>query len=349
MVKTAGSCALYYSGAIDLRANLPRRQAVVLGLHRVVEDFEASSRDTMPSMLISTDTLERYLDWIGRRHRFASLDEILETGSRAGRERLVALTFDDGYQDIYHHAFPLLQRKRIPFAVFVVTGLVGTDRLQIHDELFLLLRKSAKSWGAQSGARLLELLEQLNLGQKFGSLPSDVMERTRALLHACPQRELIRVIEALRGAVGPIATPPDLRALTWPMIEEMHAAGVTIGSHTATHALLTNETPDRVAAELLGSKRAIESRIGAKVSHFAYPDGKFNSAVVVSTAHAGYQAGYTICRHRDPVSPRLTIPRLMLWEKAGANVNGHPSPAVLSWLMDATAGATGACRERHAA
>lgn len=41
----------------------------------------------------------------------------------------VALTFDDGYEDVYTHGFPLLKSLRIPATLFVVTGDVGKKNL----------------------------------------------------------------------------------------------------------------------------------------------------------------------------------------------------------------------------
>ena len=93
-------------------------------------------------MLISTAMLERHIEWLAKRFAFASLDEIalhLEA-DRPFRRPVTAITFDDGYSDVYYHAYPLLQRKGIPAAVFVVTGLIGTGRPQIFDRFYLMLQ-----------------------------------------------------------------------------------------------------------------------------------------------------------------------------------------------------------------
>src|SRR4029453_14050245 len=106
--------------------------------HRVVEKFERSVRYAIPSMLISTPMLERHIDWRAEVFSIVSVDEIGNyfENPRACSKPLAAITFDDGYSDVYHHAYPLLQRKGCPGAVFVVTGLVSTGRAQVFDRLY---------------------------------------------------------------------------------------------------------------------------------------------------------------------------------------------------------------------
>jgi peptidoglycan/xylan/chitin deacetylase (PgdA/CDA1 family) len=115
------------------------------------------------------------------------------------------------------------------------------------------------------------------------------------------------------------------------MVGEMHRAGLTIGSHTRSHALLTNESPERVRDELWGSRLELEQRLGAPVRHFAYPDGRFNAGLVDQVASAGYRFAYTTCRHRER-QYRMTVPRRLLWENSSRGVSKGFSPAVMSCL-----------------
>src|SRR5882672_10181139 len=149
-LKTAIAAAITKAHDHGLAGPLARRayRPLVLGYHRVVEDFDAEARVEMPSMLTSRVMFERHLECLGRSFTFVSLDEIgdrLLNGLPFDRP-VAAITFDDGYQDVYELALPILERKGIPAAMFVVTDLVGRPAWQIHDKLYHLVAKAFRSW-----------------------------------------------------------------------------------------------------------------------------------------------------------------------------------------------------------
>ena len=303
------------------QTGIARREApFIVGYHRTVAEFPVDEKATIPSLCISVKMLERQLDWIGQHFRFVSLDELSAVKGTA--KPVAAVTFDDGYEDFYRYAFPLLKRKGIPATVFVVTDLVGTSELQIHDRLYLLLARTLPSGHAQS------------------SLESILATR--------PQSEVLRWIQDLEAGA---AIAPDVqrehRSLNWEEIGEMHKAGITIGSHTRTHAVLSNEKAGKVAAELSGSRETLEQRLGEPIRHFAYPCGQFNDATLAAVEHAGYEFAYTICEHRDRRWPALTIPRKLLWENSCLNALGSFSSSIMSGHANGSFDLFAGCKLNH--
>lgn len=75
--------------------------------------------------------------------------------------------------------------------------------------------------------------------------------------------------------------------LTWDMVIEMHQAGMEFGSHSYRHSDLTGRDLDFLVYEILGSKEAIEARIGQPVRFFSYPAGRYDETTirVVASAH----------------------------------------------------------------
>lgn len=355
LIKTEVAGALHLTRADKLIGVLSgfQRMPPVICYHRVVEHFPAHAASFIPSMLISSQMLERHLDWIGCRFRFVSLDELgtrLEWGEPFGKP-VAAITFDDGYAGVYHHAFPLLKRKGMPSAVFVVTDLIGTSRLQVYDKLHLLLTRAFSVWRSapHSLARLLlELgirLPEMERMSKAGSTPVLAM---RVLLNGLPLAELHRVIKALEVEFEIEESAfTEFHPLSWEMLSEMQHAGVIIGSHTKTHALLTNESRQKVLDEAAGSRQVLERKLGIPIKHFAYPNGWFNATTVKAAAGSGYRFGYTTCRHRDPSYPLLTTPRIPLWQNSGLDAFGRFSSAVMGCQLNGVFDLMARCRQDH--
>lgn len=324
----------------------------VVGYHRVVEDFARAAQDSIPAILISRAMLERQIEWIGRRFDFVSLDEIESRLRRRARWRraAAAVTFDDGYADVYEQAFPLLKARGIPAAVFVVSDLIGTTTPPLFDRIHHLLARAWTRWTDPiRGLAPLVAEHGLDLLRADGgTAPADPQRLMRLLLETLPQSALERLVPALRAGVGWDDGVVDRhRPLTWEMLHEMRSAGITIGSHSRTHPLLTLEDRDRVREETAGSRRDLEARLGAPVRHFAYPNGWFDARTIQAVEAAGYGCAFTSCHHQDPDRPLLTLPRTLLWENAGLGVSGTFSPAVMGCQADGTLPRAAGCRLAH--
>ena len=334
-VKSALAAAIAGAHDHQLTAALSRTPAVplVLGYHRVVEDFDAAAIKEMPSMLTSRAMFERHLDALSKHFRFMSLDDIgaqLASGEPFS-EPVAAITFDDGYRDVYENAYPVLKRKGIPAAVFVVTDLVGKPFWQIHDKLYRLVAKAFSVWD-DPRRNFMGLLSDLELpaSDLLGPRASTAtpMLTVSALLGVVAM-DVHRLLEGLEAAVGN-GFGPVPQTLTWAMLREMQSAGFVIGSHTETHVSLPAESQTTMAQELEGSKRTLEMHLGESISHFAYPGGQFTRPVVQALRRAGYKYGYTACTHGDAEYPLLTIERLLLWERSSVDADGRFSPKILS-------------------
>jgi peptidoglycan/xylan/chitin deacetylase (PgdA/CDA1 family) len=107
------------------------------------------------------------------------------TGRRELPRRAVVVTFDDGYTDNAVHAFPVLERLRIPAVTFIVTGkLGGCNDWDDGGTWPLMDAASIRDWarrGLEFGAhsrrhRSLIALDERDLGDEIDGSRADLAE-----------------------------------------------------------------------------------------------------------------------------------------------------------------------------
>ena len=94
-------------------------------------------------------------------------------------------------------------------------------------------------------------------------------------------------------------------------IRDWIAMGMAVGSHTRTHPRLTRLSRAQMREEVVGSKAALEDRLGIPIDHFCYPYGDYDEACVDAVREAGYVTAVTVDRGRVRRGDRLAaLPRV---------------------------------------
>ncbi len=113
--------------------------------------------------------------------------------------------------------------------------------------------------------------------------------------------------------------------MTWQQLIELDREGlVTVASQTRSHpADMRTLTDQTLAEEMLGSKEALEQRLGHPVQFLAYPNGKYDRRVAQAAQSAGYLMAFTEAQKpAESSSSIFEIPRYVhtkfreAWDRA---------------------------------
>ncbi len=77
-------------------------------------------------MEVAPEVFVRQLDWLQGHGRITGLEEALADPDDPEARNIFVLTFDDGYENIFRNAFPVLRERRIPFTLYVATQSIET-------------------------------------------------------------------------------------------------------------------------------------------------------------------------------------------------------------------------------
>jgi peptidoglycan/xylan/chitin deacetylase (PgdA/CDA1 family)/CelD/BcsL family acetyltransferase involved in cellulose biosynthesis len=259
--------------------------ARILYYHRVNDDNDPF----FPA--IPTALFEREMRYLAKHYKVLSLSGLRRHLESGAPETVLAITFDDGYQDNYHNAFPILRRYKLPATIFLTTEPIESREPLWFERLALALKNTPRD--------CLDL--ELDIPRRFWLRTEqerlDANGRLGQLFRTMPDAEMRRRLVEVFGLLDPQNDGERReKMLTWDQVREMKSHGIEFGGHTVTHPFLSRVTPEQAVREVTECKKRIEAELQAPVKYFAYPNGReedFRSWNTQLLRNAGYQAALT--------------------------------------------------------
>jgi peptidoglycan/xylan/chitin deacetylase (PgdA/CDA1 family) len=240
-----------------------RARFAILCYHRVGTGGIPLFSELLPQLF------DAQMTYLLRFYRIISLDRLCEEmKSGESTENAVAVTFDDGYVDLFAYALPILEKYKIPATVYLPVASIETGQVPWYDRIFLAL----KVYPGDEFEISLDRPRRFRLSSIPGRIcaAAQIIQYLRTVSNEI-RRDYCREIE--KKVVLPESELKD-RMLNWTQIRMMHRAGLSFGSHTMTHAAVSQLTPAQLESELKDSKHLLEQRLAHPVVHFAFPFGK---------------------------------------------------------------------------
>jgi peptidoglycan/xylan/chitin deacetylase (PgdA/CDA1 family) len=212
------------------------------------------------------------------------------------------ITCDDGFLNNVTEMLPILQDEGLRCLFFVTGSSLGSERTMLWYEEFLLLLLRAPAGDFRISSAGIEISGVLGPREHRRTLWWNAVRRlsqvdadSRAsFLHAAHSHfgmersldfYLANYAEAQR----------HFCLMTRAEVQQLAAAGMTIGAHTLTHPIMAELPPELAWTEVVESRARLESAIGKKVWAFAYPFGNESSVsarVVAMVKQANFDAAF---------------------------------------------------------
>ncbi len=296
------------------RLGASRPGLVVLTYHRIAEPGSDPFYD--PVISATPDSFRAQVEWLARGPRVLALEEAIEWITSAGRwrEPAVLVTFDDGYRDNFDIAVPILRERGVPATFFLPTAFLEEPRLPWWDRVACILKQTRVNrlelplWsdgeaGSGDGPPALTIdLTQTSRPAAIRAvidafLDGRIADEPWFLTMLADRAEVALDSSAMARAL--FADWGQVRGLTGP------DTGLSVGSHGHSHRRLAALEHDAQRAELIGSRRILEDRLGLRIEALAYPygwPGSFDERTRSIAAEAGYRvafASFEGINHRD--------------------------------------------------
>lgn len=323
-LKTLVAQSLRWTGRLRAAEGRARSSLSILCLHRVLP-APARAAYFDPVLAITPEALDTICATLAPRARVLPLAEAVEAWTQGASDRpIVALTFDDGYQDNRIHAAPVLARHGVRASFYVVSDLVGADAPPWYDRLGAAVQRLTASG---------QPVDADGQPSAQAASPTQVVARAKEL---APEARRARVDELeARGGGAPVF-PEEDRIMSWEDLRALQEAGHEIGSHSRSHEILPQLDDAQLSIEILDSKQQLEDGLGAPVRSFCFPNGDYDARALALVEQAGYEAALsTLPGNNLAGEPRFTLRRHFVHQDAWSGWNGRVSP---TWVRAVVAG-----------
>lgn len=208
-----------------------------------------------------------------------------EDWNAADGKRAAVITFDDGYEDIYTNALPILEKHNVPATVFVATCNLDTDEEFWWDELERIV------FGSKEGVSGLYFNgEEISLDTSTDKV--DACYRLHPYFKRMDYSKRNQELKCLASMLESNLDRSYCRSMSSNQLLNLSKSPLmTIGGHTVTHSCLANESTDTQDWEITQSKEKIENIIGRRIEVFSYPFGQVGD-FSEETIHIAKKCGY---------------------------------------------------------
>ncbi len=307
-------------------------RVIVLTYHRVVPQTVVERQHIQPGMYMLEESFAAHIAYLRERFTILALDDLLDlwrTNQFKRDQSYCVITFDDGWRDNYQFAFPILRRHVVPATIFLATDFIGTTRWFWPDRMMLVLERARTQRGDsitrdEVSAMLVDTVgvRQTTDGS-FMSVKSGMSIDSSAIVELCKE-VAVDEIEALIDRLGRVLdlnVSSERVLLDWTEVREMAAQGVSFGSHSCSHRILTNIPLSEVSRELIESRNMMLQQGIAPSSAFCYPNGNFNSDIQKLVEGGGYRAavGCEIGLEGDCPDDLYALKRVSLHEDSSSS------------------------------
>lgn len=214
--------------------------------------------------LISQEYLTDILQWLtDSDYKFTNISNL---PNNLDNNKLIALTFDDGYIDNFHYAYPILKRYNATATFFPLAHTALNNCVLPLDTYYQCVDELELDENERKNYIKGDVKKKF-----YWSDPQKQMDLLHSLFNKVPQKSRVQYM-----------TPEQLVALSNDDFE--------IGSHGVSHSLLTADymTKEKIIFEMEASKKWFESILGKKVVAYCFPAGLYNLDLIKIAKKVGY-------------------------------------------------------------
>lgn len=238
---------------------------------------------------LSLKDFESQIKYLCSEFNIVSLNDIFNIyrKSQSQAKPTLAITFDDGYENNFRYAFPILQKYNVPATIFTVTKqLENPDFILWYDFVDIVKNHISLSY-------FRDRIKSIDMGSSKLDIDVDSWGKLKQFLKTLSQADKEVILNRKEIDLQKILSKVPVeyyKLLSGEQMKVMLNSGlIEIGSHTHSHPNLDVISKEEVRRELTLSKSLLEKNLSVEINSIAFPDGAYNDEIKTNALNTGYK------------------------------------------------------------
>ena len=262
----------------------------ILCYHRINERETEGSKLDRGVIDANPSSFDKQIQFITANFKTGTTEKLASILNQDTTKNYVAITFDDGYEDNYINAYPILKKYNCPATIFLVTEFISKKKMLWWDIVTYCIKKIFSNSISYVNIDISNTKFTFRKDEDIDGVCSQIINRFKLLTNNDKLSEIDKIIK--KAGIDHKILRDASPSLAWSQINEMNSDLVSYGAHTMTHPILNKMDYLEFVNEICISKQQIEYQLNKPINLFAYPNGSYDTIITDVVKSAGFKASF---------------------------------------------------------
>jgi peptidoglycan/xylan/chitin deacetylase (PgdA/CDA1 family) len=228
---------------------------------------------------IEKKTFIKQIKYLKKNTNIISMDEVCYNISNKikFKKNSVCITFDDGFENNFKIACPILKKYKIPTLFYLCPEIISKKYFFWVDIIEICLLNTKQ--------------KLINVGKNNKYILNNIKNRKTAVtkikkycksIDDSKKNKIIKSIMAQSKVNYKSYINQDIyKPASWSQIKKVLNSNLfQIGGHSLLHSLLTKKSKTQMTKDIKETIKIIKKKTNVRVKYFSYPEGRFNKSII---------------------------------------------------------------------
>tara|TARA_E500000178_G_C17023515_1_gene756745 strand:- start:1822 stop:2748 length:927 start_codon:yes stop_codon:yes gene_type:complete len=252
-------------------------EKLLILLYHGVTDVVSNGIENYSRKHLDFKLFQNQMRLLKSKYNVISMDDVfyMKRNNLKFPKRSVAITFDDGFENNYSIAAPILDKFKVPATFYICANIVNSETMFWVDKIEDCINrtKTKQIIISLGGRKKIFKLDTYKKKIKCVEIIKNYCKKIKV-------KQKDRIINDLinRTFVLPkITTSKNYEKLKWNQVKKMYKNSLfTIGSHSLNHEILSMQNKEQMKKDVSKSLQIFNKKLNTEIRHFSYPEGQKN-------------------------------------------------------------------------